>query len=282
MDAYLQMTDEGAYLDIDIFVYMYFLNDVHNILRNVLVELTADGRVRYVLARPPGVALRFARRFYVTYLLLEALPSFRSTLARSEYDAGALLDLLETRSNRNRAMIELGRATHLQAQGMVFFEALVRDMKRLAESRSANFFAVVVPDKSNGGSRQEYRRVEEVFRAHDVESLNPPEALRSRPQPYVDFFFRKDGHWNEQGNLVAAVSLFEFLARRLGLSGVGDEFIRTQLTTYCGSFPERIGASAWLGTAAVPEASAEAIAEKYLSAGRDYARREGIATQRSR
>ncbi len=274
---YLQMADEAAYLGIDIFVYMYFLNDVHNILRNGLIELSPDGRIRYVLARPPGMALRVARRFYCTYLLLEAWPSLRSTFARSEYDAGALLDLVETRSNRNRAMIELGRSTYLPAQGTALFEALVRDMNRLAKSHSAKFFAVLVPDKSGGGSREEYRRVAEVFRSQGIESLDLPEAFRSQRQPYLDFFFRKDGHWNEQGNLVAAVYLFKFLARRLGLADDSDEFVRTQLTSYYGSFPERIGVSPWLGTAAVPEASAEAIAAKYLSAGRDYARQEGIA-----
>lgn len=77
--------------------------------------------------------------------------------------------------------------------------------------------------------------------------------------------FRKDGHWNEEGNKLAAVYLMKFLSEKLHLGEVDDRFIRRGLNEYYSAFEPGIVSESWLEHEPVPPYLIKMIREKYLS-----------------
>ena len=73
-----------------------------------------------------------------------------------------------------------------------------------------------------------------LFAGYDVIDLD--RAFR-RDRIGLAWKFREDNHWNEFGNQLAAVQLFRYLERVLGLEPLPDDALALRLQHYYASFP---------------------------------------------
>ena len=92
--------------------------------------------------------------------------------------------------------------------------------RKEGESSGARFYGLLPP------RAEEHRADRRIFNGFEVGDL------WGGFQSYGDlsrFFFVKDGHWNELGNLYAAVHLYERLARALGVEMLPRERLEEAL-----------------------------------------------------
>ncbi|MEM7394516.1 MAG: hypothetical protein AAF492_19455, partial [Verrucomicrobiota bacterium] len=191
--------------------------------------------------------IRFISRFHSTYFFIDR---YRRLIGKG----GGRMSNMETTLN-NRALRErrtqrqegeevgaFARANHdldrLRAgpdnetveAGIALFQRLLSTWREAVEARGATFHVVILPHPAD----QKLRGLLD----DRVEVIDLYEAFQGLVEGY-DFKrharFEKDGHWNERGNLLAAISLYRNLEAPLGLTRLTDEALKEQLSTYYGA-----------------------------------------------
>ena len=120
---------------------------------------------------------------------------------------------------------------------MVIFRTLLREWKRRVEGQGGRFYIVLLPDE---------RPARPLFEGYAVI------ALRDLFEK-GEWSFETDGHWNETGNLRAAVHLYRFLESEVALPRLTDDALRTKLWTYYEAFNNGWMPQVW----ATPNVSSE-------------------------
>jgi hypothetical protein len=250
--------------DLDVVVYQFCANDIRNLYENQLFELDSTGQpvLKPVPPRPLWMAL--ASRLHLTYLFLEIRERFRSKPGELGHDipedpGSGVAPLGEDLVHREMRLREIARAhdetaDRIQAEWLdetpseraLYYDALLRAIvekwRNEVEASGARFWVLLPPraedDRAEG-------RILEGFEVVD---------LFKEFQVYGDlgrFFFARDGHWNELGNLFAAVHLYERLTPSLGLETLPRERLEEELYRYYRAFPD------WTPPAGVREATVD-------------------------
>ena len=257
--SYLQFLDEGSALGLDVVVYMYFINDLQDLIRNKLFELGEDGELQYAPRRRAGLLVRLARPWYITYFVLPEIGT-RRELQQLLWDFEP--SRLEPGQGGIAARDARGeRPPHAQFAYAIFDRVLERFSEEVRDS-GARFFVVLTPNKDHEELRRHYENMASRFDSMGVPTLDLAAAFVQEGREGL--FFENDLHWNAEGNKLAAVHLFKFLAEQLGVEYGGDEFVRAQLSKYYGAFPDDRISEHWLGGTAPSRREAEAIRGKYL------------------
>jgi hypothetical protein len=217
--------------------------------------------------------MSLASRLYLTYLFLESRERFRSgpePLAEDADDEPARAPLGEKSVRRQLRLAQRERshdetAERIQSQWQkgipseeaLYYESLlaeiVRAWRQEVESEGGRFHVLLVP------RAEEHSAEERIFPDVPLVDLWKELQVSGDLRP---FFFKKDGHWNELGNLFAAVHLYERLAPSLGLEPLPRERLEEALYVYYRAFPE------WTPTRGVRETPFDAadltrIRERY-------------------
>jgi hypothetical protein len=260
--SYLYYRSSPYARDLDAVVYQFCVNDIRNLYENQLFELDPAGKLVQKPVPPRPLWMALASRLYLTYLFLELRERFRSEpepLSGDEDADSAVAPLGEKEARRQLRLAARERAHDETAEriqsevqkdtpseGAPYYEsllsAMVREWRREVESDGGSFYVLLIP-------RAEEERAEE----RDFPEV-PHIDLWKELQGYGDprqFFFQKDGHWNELGNLFAAVHLYERLAPALGLEPLPREKLEEALYVYYRAFPE------WTPTKGVRETSVD-------------------------
>ena len=90
----------------------------------------------------------------------------------------------------------------------------------------------LVPAKSYRDYKGHYLRINRLLRGLDIEVFDLTVVFDAQKQDYRQFYFEKDEHWNEEGNKIASVYLFKYLAEKLMINHRRDQFIRESLYKY--------------------------------------------------
>jgi len=272
---YLQYMDEGIKLNLDTVIYMYYPNDLRDILADKLVDLDKNGHIYYLPAKPPGLLKRTIRKFYLTYFLLEISSTYDILMPYLLYDAGKISEARNESENRK----PLKDLPGLHARGIEdprldralrIFSALLIEMKQKVNSNSARFYVVLVPSKNFREYNQHYLKMRKLIEGLGIDVLDLSEAFEQQKQNSAVFYFKKDSHWNEEGNKIAVVYLFKFLTGKLGIDYDGDYFIKSNLYRYYYSFPPPSITITWLKNTVLTDSLKEAINSRYLALDRVY------------
>ena len=260
--SFLQYQSQAPDLDLDVVVYVFCQNDLANILANRLFTLDDDGELRYMPKRKSSLIVKFARNFYLTYLVMEALQQDTQMVVGAAFQryndadhtkANKILD--ELRENGYRHF----RNSPNGEQALLLFSKIMQKWTEETQARGQDFLVVLLP--RNFSMR---KLVLEVVDDQQLAVLDLyPRALKDTPD-LKRLFFVKNRHWNHEGNKFAAVYLFENLAKRLKLENTSSDFIRRNLADYYSAFGTKPLTQKWLDTGKASDEDKVHTRAKYL------------------
>ena len=204
--------------------YLYCHND--------LWENQIDG-----VGRPGWAAPALLGRLHLSYLALDAASRLSTDLVTRGFDIAHLFEA-GWWTLPDRTPLEAAEAVRQGAPDRhALFRQLLRRFKAAAEGDGASFHLVRLPDLPAGfsvGPIAAEEGVEIVNLQNCFAELDP--AHQRTPWPRSPYRFRRDNHWNEAGNRLAAVCLHRFLASRLGLPPMSDHEVARVLNQYYAAF----------------------------------------------
>jgi hypothetical protein len=225
--VYLQYLQEGVPLDPDIIFYVYCDNDLRNINENDLFRLDKNGNlIAKHVARNGFIA--FINRFYTTYLIVDSKKHLRNMLS----DKYMKNKHAKRFHDPNFFAIENdflnGNITEGVDKTLKTYFAILSQIRSVAEENRAKFYIATLPSSSSDN-------MADLLKKNGYEVLNLRDKF-SGIHEGASLHFKNDGHWNEEGNKLAAMFLFKFIADKLSLEYSGDGFIEQSLYEYYSSF----------------------------------------------
>ncbi|MBU2488097.1 MAG: hypothetical protein KKA60_01775 [Proteobacteria bacterium] len=280
---FIQYMEEGRRLDLDAALYMAYHNDLGEVLANRLFLLTEEGEVVRNQPRRPSRAIRFLKKFYLTYFCVDAWNRVRARTDPSRKPAVSMeaatrqdveRDLRRVASNLDEILSRSAKGSFgtRDQKSMLVFAAVMNTWKDEAARDGVRLFTVFVPDDHSYQKLMKW-----VISRIKVESHDLLLDFQAESPGMEGLFFVNDRHWNEEGNKIAAVYLFKFLADRLGISYDGDEFIRQNLAVYYSSLsgPHIPLSPAWLDSTRATPVEGAALRNQYLALEEEGERDEG-------
>ena len=232
--VYLRYFEAENRQRLNIVIYLYYRNDLPEILANRLVEIDDKGAIVLLPPSPQKTLKKMVSRFYLTYLVLSTIRQFDRDWSFT-LDTDIDRESIRARERKFKDLLEL-RGSKEPDQRIVkaekLFSALVHSMDEDAKKNGSRFVVFFAPD-----SRK-------IFRAHNARMAQLVDSLNIMQVDlfscYYDdqdnckdrLFFKNDSHWNEEGNEVAAIQMFKFLANLLKIEYQGDAFVHQALNTY--------------------------------------------------
>lgn len=214
--CYLAYRDFPAKAELRQVLYVFCANDVRNIHENQLFTLDARGALTQRPPRPTSAFVRFLSHFHLTYLVVETIegvlqrrdePNKRVDLARFLEHAR---NYRTVEAERIQDDFVNQRSSALLDENLRLLVAILRQWRDEVQATGGQFHVVLLP-------RVAEHRAAARFAAAGLSVIDLYTADRSVSSPdeaeRKELFFARDGHWNERGNQLAAVSLYERLAR---------------------------------------------------------------------
>ena len=102
----------------------------------------------------------------------------------------------------------------------------------------------------------------------EIEVVNLFECFSERVAEYryaPPWRFSNDGHWAEQGNMLAAACLYRFLERDMNLTPLSEDRLGEELYRYYSAFPGWMPPDEWTTPTSVSRRESDAIRSKYLA-----------------
>lgn len=121
---------------------------------------------------------------------------------------------------------------------VVIFQSLLRTWQQVIQERGGRLVVVILPKPKED-------RMAALI-PPEVEVVNLFECFNEYVAEYSyapDWRFANDNHWNEQGNMLAAVCLYRFLERALNLPARSADGLLEELYMYYSAFqspPDKI------------------------------------------
>jgi hypothetical protein len=153
-----------------------------------------------------------------------------------------------------------GRASKDLQTNTDILESLLHLWKEEVEKNGGKFYVVLLP-------RHEEHDAKPLF----IEEFNVLDLFEKFDNTignydFLDWRFKRDVHWNEAGNLLAAIHLYRFLEEVLNLSPISDDTLKEQLYTYYSSFDGWMPDDKFTKYVLVSPEKKESIRSKYNNA----------------
>ena len=230
--------------------YVYFQNDLWE---NQAFQLDDVGRLKW--AEPVPSPFAPLGKLHLSYLALDAVGHLVTHLALSERREG---DGWVARDERLPAAFA-NAARQGAPDPYAVFRQLLRRFKAAVEGDGASFQLVRLPSTPCGidcrragqggfqlaqlpGTSNGFS-VATIVAEEGVETVNLQNCFGKLDptHPHTSWWqspyrFRRDKHWNEAGNRLAAVCLHRFMANRLGLPSMSDHEVTQALDRYYAAF----------------------------------------------
>ena len=226
---YLHYLQDGAKLNLDIVVDVFCANDLRDIIMNNLLRIDAHGDLVCV-PRKENKFFAFLRKFYITYFFLDINSRLKDDTKNDRVLQQQRLerhDLPGVQKVRIGSSLLKGTTTPETAGSLKLYFAIISEFDRAVRENRSKFYIVTLPGAQENIMSKLLDNKSKVLDLYDdfIKIYSDHE-----------FIFKNDHHWNEEGNKLAAVFIFKFLAKELSLPYGGDEFIEQSLFEYYSSF----------------------------------------------
>ena len=239
--------------DLDVVFYVFCANDLRGIYENGLFHLDETGALTRnpAIERSPWVSL--LSRLHMTYLVIDGKRRLAS-LAKGKVEAvvdkfleageDINVELLRERFKERfrgteamalQADVGDGEAESELAKDVVLvFQSLLRTWQQMVQERGGRFVVAILPQPAED-------RMAAAMIPPEIDTVNLFECFNEHVAEYrytPDWRFVNDWHWNEQGNMLAAVCLYRFLERELNLPVRSIDELLEQLHRYYAAFQD--------------------------------------------
>jgi hypothetical protein len=260
--SFLYYRDFKYSKDLDYVFYVFCVNDLRNIYENNLFSLSETKKLiqnRYV--SPWWV--KFINKFHTTYLVMDSiqrLKLMRGEVNINKFVTGQWKRFHDYRADSIQNDFVSGRKTEDLQTSIDILESLLHLWKEEVEKNGGKFYVVLLP-------RQEEHDAKPLF----IEELNVLDLFEKFDNTvdnydFLDWRFKHDVHWNEAGNLLAAIHLYRFLEEVLNLPPISDDTLKEQLYTYYSSFDGWMPDDMFTKYVLVSPEKKESIRSKYNNA----------------
>ena len=256
--------------DLDHIFFVYCEeNDIDDIYEMRLFHLDEAGHlVRNEAIRESGY-VSLLGRLHTAYLVLDVIGRWSSGIA----ETATYAERLRSSKSKGHAIRDARRRgkpdqDHDSRQNsLAIFRQLIRRWKHLAEHNGSTFSVVLLPAWSDPV-------IVDLLNAEDVAIIDLNACFGTHDPAHHDrawinspYRFRNDYHWNEAGNQLAALCLYRFLEKNMGLPRLSEERLMGAVSRYYAAFAGGTPLKT-RGGAAEGAVSSEAVAtirEKYLA-----------------
>jgi hypothetical protein len=264
--SYLRFTEVSESLDLDHVLYVLCGNDLRNLYENRLFSLDGRGRLVQQTQPPSPWWIRLLSRFHTTYLALDFyqrlayktshdwqqhLAERGAKRARKKRQHSPRADAITKNFLRQQSHSDVDRTLSV-------FQALMAKWKEDVEIHGAKFWIVLLPT----GREDHFAPVlGDGFR---IVSLSEQFDQLKANWSWKELRFKNNGHWAEEGNMLAARSLYRVLEQEFGRSRMSEAELEQRLWTYYSAFE-----NGWMpmeipGTSPSDTLELSAIRDRYL------------------
>ena len=277
--AYLQYVQEGASLDLDYVIYIFCGNDLVDNLANNLYSLNDNGDLLYRPVKKRNLFKSFFSRFATTYLAIQGTNAAKSLTepddgdpssfwSSSDYEDGTILNPQQEYDHRKEIWgswgSQQGKKQSHEDRSFEMLEAIVERFHRKV-TECGKYFSVFFLPKGIFKNRVIAR-----FKDLGIPILETEPLYKADLDDVDTAFFKTDPHWNEEGNKLAAVYLFQYLLSEMGEDHPGDAFVSEKLGNYYDVFGRDPVGPAHLAPPASPT-NDETIRNRFLDLERNGA-----------
>lgn len=268
--SYLYYRDSEISHHLDYVFYVLSANDLRNIYENNLFTVDESGFV--VQNTFPGTPwwIRIASKFYITYLVIDHIQRAFHSANHLAYDKKLLYEeyqgwFAKKRFHSQRADaiprdLVRGQDNKDLKNSITIFQYLLEQWRKLVEDNGGNFYVVLLPISAEN--------LISTMISEDFNVINLYKNFNEVIEDYNyknDWRFRKDSHWNEASNLVAAISLYRALELELSLTFMEDDALKRVLYTYYSAFPNGwMPSEAWVTKTSINPLNLSRIRMKYI------------------
>lgn len=271
--SYLAWKTAAGARDLDTVVYVFSGNDIRNVYENGLFRLDEAGRLVERPLPDVGRGRGVLSRLYLTYFVRDAWQ--RLSGAREE-DLDPEVDLDEAAARERAALADgskrrrqddtaerlrrdlaAGHSTRVVSENRALVRAVVARWRDEVEAEGGRFVVVLHPRAVEGAPGDLF----EGFERFDL----LPAALAEGAKP-DELRFRRDGHWNETANQLAALHLYEYLAPSFMAHPLDRETLERELFVYYSAFERGWMPTRWVRATTVDEARKWRIVDRYVGA----------------
>jgi hypothetical protein len=225
--------------DLDYVFYIFCENDLRNVYENIIFSIDGSGKLIYKGSYTSSWWITFLSKLHTTYLLLDAKQ--RLFPEKIGINNRAIKDYFTAKAQAKRFNSPQARA--IQESFVMRQENKDLDLPTYDE----HLRNILLED--------EFSIIDlfELFR-NDLESSNR-----------LTWHFKNDSHWNESGNQLAMVHLYQFLEKEASLSPLSKNDLKEELDAYYAAFPDGWMPDMWVKKVAVPPEKSAGIRAKYTA-----------------
>lgn len=231
---YLQYLQDGVHLNLDLIFYVYCCNDLRNIRENNLFSFSSD-RVLNIKQYNGNWFTNLINKFYLTYFILDHNERLQKKIRVSQEKILQKQKKAWFHHPRYEAIerdFARGSITADVRETLELFLAILTEMENLSHKHNTEFYVVTLPMTSEN-------TMSDFLNEHGFTVLNLHSKFKNVYPEEKSYLFEYDDHWNEEGNKLAAIFLFKFLAEELAIGYSGDAFIEQSLYEYYSSFESK-------------------------------------------
>lgn len=231
--------DKESLIEMDIVFYLFCSNDfADNYMSQIFNrEEMARGRAINQVDIDIPFLVKVASKFHLTYLFVESYYKFKSISISQE----KLINQLARRFTpanvdfRNRQFEEFindltkdllgGKPNSSTTSEALHFKFTLQEWKRQVENNGGEFIVLILP-------REIENAVSKKLIPENIKSINLIEYNVPKVTKETSWNFSADGHWNEYGNLIAAISLSDLLTEIEDLKPYGQAIDNVDWDSY--------------------------------------------------
>jgi hypothetical protein len=228
--VYIQYLQEGKKLDLDVVFYVYCRNDIRNVTENNLFTIDSEGNIK-IVQHKYNKFLTHVNQLYIPYLFIDfcnrlenKLVEVDNTMLRFEFNKRFHLPRFEAMEES----FQNGVITREVDRALKIYLAILFKLKEACKQNNTKLYILITPSIKNDNMYK-------LLLNNDFEVLNLTDKCKEIYKN-SEYTFKNDGHWNEEGNKLAAIFLFKFLAEKLSISYQNNAFIEQALYEYYNSF----------------------------------------------
>ena len=254
--SYLAYDELRKSIPIDWVFYLAVDNDLDNIRLNGLFSLDASGEVVQSPARSLPWHIRIASRLHLTYLLYEirgildpsrrGLASNRALLYEEYLYSGFKERFRDEQKTPTEGRDLSSTKAHTASESSRLMWYLLDAWQEAADSSGARFVVVGTP------RYQDHELLTVISRKHATLDLFEQACGQIADYDYRDVSFENGPHWNERGNMLAAIPIYRHLEEALGLDRIPEMELELAVSNYYAAFED-----SWRPGANFPPANAD-------------------------
>ncbi len=231
--SYLYYQELDFAKDIDHVFYIFCINDLRDIYYNGIFSSDKSGKLKKKSLRSSSWFVTFISKLHFTYLSMDILQ--RQFPYFDEINNQNIKDYLRKRKHKEQLQsrtdaIDIDFDKALLTKSFSLFQSILKDWKRSVESNGGEFYIVLLP--------RHWENLIADLIAEEFNIINLYQIFNNSVEnySYSDFKFKHDDHWNENGNFLAALHLYQFIEKKFNISPLSSLKQKEHLFIYYSAF----------------------------------------------